>query len=162
MWQFSRTIDGISKACEELETPITGGNVSFYDETLGEGIYPTPVIGIVGIIEDVHKAIGPNFREPGSALLVIRGSEPEDASDVEAEFGSSECAKELVGEIWGFPAIAGVGERAALQKALLEMIGVGPAGVCQRLLGRRVGGHSGGVRIRPWDRRHRLTLTPMG
>ena len=125
MWQFSQTIDGISKACEELETPITGGNVSFYNETLGEGIYPTPVIGIVGIIEDVHKAIGPNFREPGSALLVIRGSEPGDASDVEAEFGSSEYAKELFGEIWGFPPSLELEKEAALQKALLEMIGSG-------------------------------------
>src|SRR5437899_7269107 len=51
MWQFSQTIDGITKACEELEIPITGGNVSFYNETLGEGIYPTPVLGIVGILE---------------------------------------------------------------------------------------------------------------
>ncbi|MGA9706554.1 MAG: phosphoribosylformylglycinamidine synthase subunit PurL, partial [Candidatus Sulfotelmatobacter sp.] len=55
MWQFSQTIDGITKACEELEIPITGGNVSFYNETLGEGIYPTPVLGVVGILDDVHK-----------------------------------------------------------------------------------------------------------
>ena len=66
MWQFSQTIDGMTKACEELETPITGGNVSFYNETLGEGIYPTPVIGVVGILEDVHKAVAPHFREPGT------------------------------------------------------------------------------------------------
>ena len=74
MWQFSQTIDGITKACEELETPITGGNVSFYNETLGEGIYPTPVMGIVGIMEDVHKAVGPHFREAGRALVLLRGS----------------------------------------------------------------------------------------
>ena len=65
MWQFSQTIDGMTKACEELETPITGGNVSFYNETLGEGIYPTPVMGIVGILEDVHKAVGPHFKPAG-------------------------------------------------------------------------------------------------
>src|SRR5205085_8488435 len=51
MWQFSQVIDGITKACEELEVPITGGNVSFYNETLGEGIYPTPVLGVVGILK---------------------------------------------------------------------------------------------------------------
>src|SRR5689334_2716311 len=56
MWQFSQVVDGLTKACEELETPITGGNVSFYNETLGEGIYPTPVVGIVGLLEDVHKS----------------------------------------------------------------------------------------------------------
>ncbi len=48
MWQFSQVIDGMTRACEEFEIPITGGNVSFYNETLGEGIYPTPVIGVVG------------------------------------------------------------------------------------------------------------------
>jgi phosphoribosylformylglycinamidine synthase len=125
MWQFSQTIDGISKACEELETPITGGNVSFYNETLGEGIYPTPVIGVVGIMEDVHKAIGPDFRQPGRALLVIRGSESGDASDVEAEFGSSEYAKELLGEVWGFPPSLELEKEAALQKAVVEIIGAG-------------------------------------
>ena len=66
MWQFSQTIDGITKACEELETPITGGNVSFYNETLGEGIYPTPVIGVVGILEDVHKAVRRGFPRAGT------------------------------------------------------------------------------------------------
>jgi phosphoribosylformylglycinamidine synthase len=125
MWQFSQTIDGISKACEALETPITGGNVSFYNETLGESIFPTPVIGVVGIMEDVHKAIGPNFREPGRVLLVIRGSEPGDASDVEAEFGSSEYAKEVLGEIWGFPPSLELEKEAALQKAVVEMIALG-------------------------------------
>jgi phosphoribosylformylglycinamidine synthase len=125
MWQFSQTIDGISKACEELETPITGGNVSFYNETLGEGIFPTPVIGVVGIMDDVHKAVGPNFREAGRALLVIRGSEPGDASDVEAEFGSSEYAKEILGQIWGFPPSLELEKEAALQKAVVEMIALG-------------------------------------
>jgi phosphoribosylformylglycinamidine synthase subunit PurL len=125
MWQFSQTIDGISEACEELETPITGGNVSFYNETLGEGIYPTPVIGVVGIMDDVHKAIGPNFLQPGRALLVLRGSEPGDPSDVEAEFGSSEYAKEILGEIWGFPPSLELEKEAALQKAVVEMIGEG-------------------------------------
>jgi phosphoribosylformylglycinamidine synthase II len=125
MWQFSQTIDGMTKACEELETPITGGNVSFYNETLGEGIYPTPVIGVVGILDDVHKAVGPHFREAGHALLLVRGSETGDASDVEAEFGSSEYAKEILGQIWGFPPSLELGKEAALQKAVVEMIGLG-------------------------------------
>ena len=66
MWQFSQVIDGITKACEELEIPITGGNVSFYNETLGEGIYPTPVLGVVGILEDVHKAVTSGFPRGGT------------------------------------------------------------------------------------------------
>jgi len=125
MWQFSQTIDGISLACEELETPITGGNVSFYNETLGEGIYPTPVIGIVGILEDVHKAVGPHFKAADRALLLLRASEPGDIYDVEAEFGSSEYAKEVLGELWGFPPALEIEREAALQKAILEMIDAG-------------------------------------
>ena len=122
MWQFSQTIDGISLACEELEAPITGGNVSFYNETLGEGIYPTPVIGIVGILEDVHKAVGPHFKAADRALVLLRASEPGDTYDVEAEFGSSEYAKEVLGEVWGFPPAIEIEREAALQKAIIEMI----------------------------------------
>jgi phosphoribosylformylglycinamidine synthase subunit PurL len=122
MWQFSQVIDGMRLACEELETPITGGNVSLYNETLGEGIYPTPVIGVVGIIEDVHKAVAPSFRESGRALVLLRGSEPGDAADAEAEFGSSEYAKEILGQVWGFPPSLELEHEAALQKALLKMI----------------------------------------
>jgi phosphoribosylformylglycinamidine synthase len=125
MWQFSQTIDGITKACEELETPITGGNVSFYNETLGEGIYPTPVMGVVGILEDVHTAVAPHFRQAGRAIVVIRGSEPGDASDVEAEFGSSEYAKEILGQVWGFPPSLELPQEAGLQKAIVQIITAG-------------------------------------
>jgi len=125
MWQFSKVIDGITKACEELDVPITGGNVSFYNETLGEGIYPTPVIGIVGILEDVHKAVFPHFREPGRAVVLLRASEPGDLTDAECEFGSSEYAKEILGAVWGFPPALELEREAALQKALVEMIGSG-------------------------------------
>jgi len=125
MWQFSKVIDGISKACEELDVPITGGNVSFYNETLGEGIYPTPVIGIVGILEDVHKAVFPQFREPGRVVILLRASEPGDVTDAESEFGSSEYAKEILGAVWGFPPALELERESALQKALVEMIGTG-------------------------------------
>ena len=125
MWQFAQTIDGITKACEELETPITGGNVSFYNETLGEGIYPTPVIGIVGILEDVKKAVGPDFQQAGQVLVLLRGSEAGDAADAEAEFGSSEYAKEVLGQLWGFPPALELEKEAALQKAIVQMIDEG-------------------------------------
>ena len=125
MWQFSQTVDGITKACEELEVPITGGNVSFYNETLGEGIYPTPVLGVVGILEDVGKATFPHFRGAGRSVVLLRGSEPGDAVDAEVEFGSSEYAKEILGELWGFPPALELGGEAALQKAIIELIGAG-------------------------------------
>ncbi len=125
MWQFSQTIDGVTKACEELEVPITGGNVSFYNETLGEGIYPTPVLGIVGILEDVGKATFPHFQEAGRAVVLLRGSEPGDTTDAEVEFGSSEYAKEILGQLWGFPPALELEAEAALQRAIVELIGAG-------------------------------------
>jgi len=125
MWQFSQVIDGITKACEELEIPITGGNVSFYNETLGEAIYPTPVLGVVGILDDVAKATFPHFREDGSAVVLLRGSEPGDATDAEVEFGSSEYAKVISGGMWGFPPALELEGEAALQKVIVGLIGAG-------------------------------------
>jgi len=122
MWQFSQVVSGVGKACEALDIPITGGNVSFYNETLGEAIYPTPILGVVGILEDVHKAVFPHFREPGRAVVLLRASEPGDLTDAQSEFGSSEYAKEVLGELWGFPPSLELEPEAALEKAMLEMI----------------------------------------
>jgi phosphoribosylformylglycinamidine synthase len=80
MAQLSAAIDGIAEACTALGTPITGGNVSLYNETRGEGIYPTPVLGIVGILDDVTKAVPAHFQRGGEAILLLwpvpRGEEP--------------------------------------------------------------------------------------
>jgi len=122
MWQFAQVIDGMTRACEELEIPITGGNVSFYNETLGEGIYPTPVVGVVGVIDEVGKAASFEFRESRRAVLLLRGTEPGDAIDAEAEFGSSEYAKEILGMVWGFPPALELEKEAALQKCIVEVI----------------------------------------
>jgi phosphoribosylformylglycinamidine synthase len=71
MAQLSAAIDGIALACTALGTPITGGNVSLYNETKGEGIYPTPVLGIVGILEDTTKAVPAGFQKAGDAVLML-------------------------------------------------------------------------------------------
>jgi len=71
MWQFSRAIDGIAAACTALEIPITGGNVSFYNETLGRSIDPTPVLGVLGMIEDASRALGMAFRAEGDTILLL-------------------------------------------------------------------------------------------
>jgi phosphoribosylformylglycinamidine synthase II len=122
MWQFSQTIDGITKACEELEIPITGGNVSFYNETLGEGIYPTPVLGVVGILDDVQKAAKMHFAATGRTIVLLRAGEAADITDVESEFGSSEYAKEVLGALWGYPPELDLEKEAALQKAVIELV----------------------------------------
>ena len=81
MAQLSAAIDGISEACIALGTPITGGNVSLYNETKGEGIYPTPVLGIVGILDDVTKAVPAHFQREKDAIVLLwpipRGEEPD-------------------------------------------------------------------------------------
>jgi phosphoribosylformylglycinamidine synthase II len=122
MWQFAQVIDGMTRACEELEIPITGGNVSFYNETLGEGIYPTPVVGVVGVIDEVEKTASFEFRGPGRSVLLLRGAEPGDATDAEAEFGSSEYSEEILGAVWGFPPTLELEKEAALQKCVVELI----------------------------------------
>jgi phosphoribosylformylglycinamidine synthase subunit PurL len=122
MWQFSQTIDGITKACEELEIPITGGNVSFYNDTLGEGIYPTPVLGVVGILDDVRKTAKMHFAAPGRTIVLLHAGEPADITDVESEFGSSEYAKEILGDVWGYPPELDLEKEAVLQKTVIELI----------------------------------------
>ena len=122
MWQFSQVIDGMTRACEELEIPITGGNVSFYNETLGEGIYPTPVLGVVGILDDVHKAAKMHFKQSGRKIVLLRASEPGDAVDAESEFGSSEYAKEILGTVWGYPPELDLEKEATLQRALVALV----------------------------------------
>jgi phosphoribosylformylglycinamidine synthase subunit PurL len=120
MWQFSQVVDGLTEACTALETPITGGNVSLYNETLGEGIYPTPVIGIVGTLENVEDAMTFHFRQPERDVWLLSGGAGKGSE--EAEFGSSEYAKEILGQIWGLPPALDLRQEAALQKCLRELI----------------------------------------
>jgi len=71
MWAFSEVIDGISEACRAFNTPVVSGNVSFYNETEGRGVLPTPVIGMLGLIEDVKRVIQPGFKNPGDFIALL-------------------------------------------------------------------------------------------
>ena len=71
MWTFSEVIDGMREACEAFETPVVSGNVSFYNETDGRGILPTPVIGMVGLVEDTRKLITPGFKNEGDVIALL-------------------------------------------------------------------------------------------
>jgi phosphoribosylformylglycinamidine synthase len=71
MWSFSEVIDGMAEACRYLETPVVSGNVSFYNETEGRGILPTPVIGMVGLIEDVRRVVTPGFKKQGDVIALL-------------------------------------------------------------------------------------------
>jgi phosphoribosylformylglycinamidine synthase II len=74
MWSFSEVIDGIAEVCRRLNTPVVSGNVSFYNETEGRGVLPTPVIGMVGLIEDVKRVIQPGFKNPGDFVALLGGT----------------------------------------------------------------------------------------
>jgi len=110
MWQFSQAIDGIGEACTALGTPITGGNVSFYNETLGKSIYPTPVIGVLGILDDASRVVKIAFRNAGDVIVLLDGNSelatrhsPLATSDVAREFSSSEYSKTVGGIVAGEP-----------------------------------------------------------
>ena len=110
MWQFSQAIDGVSEACVALGTPITGGNVSFYNETLRKSIYPTPVIGMLGIMEDASKVLKVAFRKEGDVIVLLDGSTSSKAAHQapprggkQREFSSSEYSKTIGGIVAGEP-----------------------------------------------------------
>jgi phosphoribosylformylglycinamidine synthase len=114
MWQFSEVIDGLTVACNELGTPITGGNVSFYNETLGKSIYPTPVIGILGILDDASRVLKIALRAEGDLIVLLDGlvgatlGSPEGVAspaptEFACEFSSSEYSKTIAGIVSGEP-----------------------------------------------------------
>jgi phosphoribosylformylglycinamidine synthase II len=82
MWSFSEVIDGMAEACRAFNTPVVSGNVSFYNETEGRGILPTPVIGMVGLVEDVRRVLQPGFKNDGD-LIALLGITSEDLSNSE-------------------------------------------------------------------------------
>jgi phosphoribosylformylglycinamidine synthase len=95
MWQFRESILGMKEACLKLNTPVVSGNVSFYNETEGESIYPTPTVGMVGLIEDINKTTNQWFKNEGD-LIVLLG-------DTFDELDGSEYQKLFFGEISGIP-----------------------------------------------------------
>ncbi|MGH2751262.1 MAG: phosphoribosylformylglycinamidine synthase subunit PurL [Actinomycetota bacterium] len=96
MWQFAEVVRGIGDACRALGTPVTGGNVSFYNETNGRPVYPTPVVGMLGILGEPAKAVGVGFRDEGDAIVALGTTEFDD-------FGGSDYGKIVHGAVGGIP-----------------------------------------------------------
>jgi len=119
MWQFGRAVAGMGAACRALELPITGGNVSLYNETDGRGILPTPVLGVVGLIEDAERIARRTFQNAGDTVVLLGRSLP--------ELGGSEYLREMHGLIRGVPPVLDLDAEAALQSLLVETIGAGLA-----------------------------------
>ncbi len=122
MAQLVEAIEGIADACRFFETPITGGNVSLYNETLGEGIWPTPVMGIVGLMPTGAPA-GMHFRQPGRAVMLVGGAGACDA----VRFGGTEYAKAVLGTLWGLPPALDLEREKRVQAAVREIVRAGAA-----------------------------------
>ncbi|HEX9759479.1 MAG TPA: AIR synthase related protein, partial [Candidatus Acidoferrales bacterium] len=145
MWQFSRAIDGIAAACRALDVPITGGNVSFYNETLGRSIYPTPVIGVLGVLDDASRAMGMAFRRAGDVIVLLDGagsflphsvspsplggiSPPrQELAAMQREFSSSEYARTIHGVVGGAPPAINLDAEKRLINALVAVVASGQA-----------------------------------
>ncbi len=119
MAQLVAAIAGIGEACAHFDTPITGGNVSLYNETLGSGIAPTPVLGVVGLIENMDPPPGIAFKNPGRAVVLIGGAE---CDQPERRLGSSQYAKEVVGQTWGLPPKIDLDFEKRLQSAVRQVV----------------------------------------
>ena len=135
MWQFSEAIDGLAEACTALGTPITGGNVSFYNETLGKSIYPTPVIGVLGILDDASRVLKIAFREEGDLIVLLDGSRNpvissagrnlSSSAALAQEFSSSEYSKNIVAIVAGEPPAIDLAAEKRLQDCLVALAAEG-------------------------------------
>lgn len=115
-YQLKECINGMVRACRELKIPVISGNVSLYNETKGEAIYPTPVVGMVGLIEDVAKHCISGFKNEGDMVFLLG-----DSQTVDSSIGSSEYLELIHGIIKGNPYID-LGMEKRLQRCCLEAI----------------------------------------
>ena len=115
MWQLARAVEGIGVACRALDVPITGGNVSLYNETDGKAIYPTAVIGVVGLLDHADRVVGRRFRSADD-LIVLLG-------DDHGELGGSEYLKVAYGLVAGTPPALDLVRERALQDLLVDLAG---------------------------------------
>jgi phosphoribosylformylglycinamidine synthase II len=113
-WQFENAVDGMSEACLALNAPVIGGNVSFYNERSGDAIYPTPTVGMVGLITDVDHITTQYFKGEGDIIILL--------GETFAELGGSEYQKLVTGSISGRPPQLNLKKEAALQQLVLKAI----------------------------------------
>ena len=114
-YQFKEAIRGMGDACRALETPVTGGNVSFHNQSRNHAIFPTPTIGMLGLIDDVTQTTGNGFRAKGDVIIIIGNNSRE-------ELGGSEYIKQLTGSILGDAPMLDIDEEKRLQKVTLTAI----------------------------------------
>jgi phosphoribosylformylglycinamidine synthase len=113
MWQFARAVEGIGEACRALGVPITGGNVSLYNETDGRAIYPTPVIGVVGLLEHSDRVVTRRFQGAGDVIVLL--------GEGQGELGGTEYLKVVHGMVAGVPPTIDLRAERALQELLVAL-----------------------------------------
>jgi len=116
MAQLVEAIEGLADACRFFEVPITGGNVSLYNETLGEGIWPTPVVGVVGVMKTAAP-VGMHFRQPDRSVMLVGGVGACDP----VRFGGTQYAKAVLHALWGLPPALDLDHEKRVQAAVREM-----------------------------------------
>ncbi|MEH7114912.1 phosphoribosylformylglycinamidine synthase subunit PurL [Neobacillus niacini] len=116
-WQIEKAADGISEACRVLETPVIGGNVSLYNETSGTAIYPTPVIGMVGLVTDIDHITTQSFKNNGDLIYLV--------GETKDEFGGSELQKLVHGKVFGKAPELNIEVEKESQKQVLAAIRAG-------------------------------------
>ena len=112
MWQFAEAIRGMADACRAFGTPVTGGNVSFYNGSGGSAIWPTPVIGMLGLIEDHRLSVRNAFADAGASIYLLGETLP--------ELGGSEFAEVVLGRVTGRPPALDLERERALHRLLIE------------------------------------------
>jgi phosphoribosylformylglycinamidine synthase len=112
MWQFAKAVEGMGAACRALDVPITGGNVSLYNETDGNAVLPTPTIGMVGLLEHADRVVTRAFKAAGDVIVLLGESR--------AELGGSEYLKSMHGLIRGVPPRLDLDAERRLQKVLVS------------------------------------------
>jgi phosphoribosylformylglycinamidine synthase len=122
MAQLVEAIEGMAEACRHFETPITGGNVSLYNETLGEAIWPTPVMGIVGLMKTAAPVTIP-FKQEGSTVVLLGGLGACDA----IRFGGTQYAKVVLNKMWGLPPALDMDYEKRVHAAIRQIVNEGHA-----------------------------------
>ena len=112
MWQFAKAVEGMGAACRALDLPITGGNVSLYNETDGNAVLPTPTLGVVGLVEDAEHVVTRAFKAAGDVIVLLGESRD--------ELGGSEYLKTMHGLVRGVPPALDLERERRLQRLLVE------------------------------------------
>ncbi|WP_166243964.1 phosphoribosylformylglycinamidine synthase subunit PurL [Paenibacillus turpanensis] len=113
-WQLEKSVDGMAEACRELNTPVIGGNVSLYNERARGAIYPTPVVGMVGLVHDLDHITTQGFKQEGDVIVVL--------GDTKAELGGSEFQYVVHGVTEGRPPVVDLAVEKKLLAAVLKAI----------------------------------------